>query len=171
MFKNKVFIFLICFFLDLIYGLIIPAPSKWQSIARKLEESQPKLVSFQPGGWDQPIEAMRVYSKTLLPEGWEGKAETHIPKMILKGKRVQVSITHEMNPTKPHFIDTIYVYGKKDGNPEVVYLAQLDEYDDNPVVEFDLPRNVQWLMPFAHCNEHGLWNGDKLDLGHKREEL
>ena len=61
-----------------------------------------------------------------------------------------------------HFIPYIYI---KDGAGSIVDVKELKADETAPIsASFKVKEGVTKVVPFAHCNLHGTWAGDALDL-------
>lgn len=65
-------------------------------------------------------------------------------------------------PYKAHWITHIFVVDHKE---RIVAFEALDpSKNDRASISFKVPEFIDGLVPFAHCNLHGLWKGHALDL-------
>lgn len=65
------------------------------------------------------------------------------------------------NSSAVHWITHIYVI---DDVGEIVALEALDPTMQRATISFQVKARTQGLIPFAHCNLHGLWKGPALHL-------
>lgn len=145
-------------------SVTVPPRSQWASLVATLEGlAQPFETAAGGGG---------PYSSSALPLGQESLAERHIPELSQFGwSSFTLRSPHEMDwdgepdDGADHVIEFAYV---KDGaTGAVLYFAVLEPGDNRVslLVHFDTDAFPQpaLLVPFAWCNQHGLWRGAALE--------
>ena len=142
--------------------LCSPACKKQQSA----EEGQPAVQAEKekPAQPAEEMEAEPVYTKDD-PGPWAGKEAAHVPQIAYEktesGLMVTVTVNHEMNPEKPHYIMYIKLM---DGDGNV--LGEKDFVPEDPKAEavFELSTVPSKLVAEERCNVHGLWKSE-IEIG------
>ncbi len=92
------------------------------------------------------------------PGAYGGKEDSHVPNMAYErtesGLRVTVSVSHEMNAEKPHYIMWIQL---KDGEGNLLGEKQFQATDEKAEAVFELTTVPGKLVAFEKCSLHGLW--------------
>ncbi len=122
------------------------------------EESQPavKAESEKPS---QPVEEVEeaIYTKDD-PGPWAGKEAAHLPQIAYErtesGLRVSVTVEHEMNPEKPHYIMWIKLMDA-DGN--LLGQTEFVPTDLKAEAVFEISAVPGKLAAEEKCNVHGIW--------------
>jgi superoxide reductase len=92
------------------------------------------------------------------PGAWGGKEDSHVPQIeyqkTASGLKVTVSVSHEMNPEKPHYIMWIQL---KDGQDNLLGEKQFQADAAKAEAVFTLANSPSRLIAYEKCNLHGLW--------------
>ena len=92
------------------------------------------------------------------PGAYGGKEDSHVPNVAYEktesGLRVTVSVSHEMNAEKPHYIMWIQL---KDGEGNLLGEKQFQATDEKAEAVFELTTVPGKLVAFEKCSLHGLW--------------
>jgi superoxide reductase len=92
------------------------------------------------------------------PGAYGGKEDSHVPNVAYEktesGFRVTVSVSHEMNAEKPHYIMWIQL---KDGEGNLLAEKQFQATDEKAEAVFELTTVPGKLVAFEKCSLHGLW--------------
>jgi superoxide reductase len=92
------------------------------------------------------------------PGAYGGKEDSHVPNVAYEktesGLRVTVSVSHEMNAEKPHYIMWIQL---KDGEGNLLAEKQFQATDEKAEAVFELTTVPGKLVAFEKCSLHGLW--------------
>ncbi len=92
------------------------------------------------------------------PGAYGGKEDSHVPNIAYEktesGLRVTVSVSHEMNAEKPHYIMWIQL---KDGEGNLLGEKQFQATDEKAEAVFELTTVPGKLVAFEKCSLHGLW--------------
>jgi desulfoferrodoxin-like iron-binding protein len=122
------------------------------------EESQP-AVQAEKEKPAQPVEEMEeaIYTKDN-PGPWAGKEAAHLPQIAYEktesGLMVTVTVDHEMNPEKPHYIMWIKLM---DGEGNVLGQKEFVPTDPKAEAIFELSTVPSKLVAEEKCNVHGVW--------------
>lgn len=90
----------------------------------------------------------------------KGDPTKHMPVLRFDADRCHVTVPHEMNPSKPHWIQYLWVVAHHNGvgSDRILGIKQFAAAEDS-AAELTVP-----VMPgskvqaFAFCNDHGLWS-------------
>lgn len=89
---------------------------------------------------------------------WGGKEDSHVPQIVYEkmeaGLKVTVTVSHEMNPEKPHYIMNIKL---EDGEGQLLGEKELEATDEKAEAIFELTTLPSKLVAYERCNLHGLW--------------
>jgi desulfoferrodoxin (superoxide reductase-like protein) len=92
------------------------------------------------------------------PGAWGGKEDSHIPQIVYEkveaGLKVTVTVSHEMNPEKPHYIMLIKL---KDGEGNLLGEKEFQAADKKAEAIFELSTLPGKLVAYEKCNLHGVW--------------
>ena len=92
------------------------------------------------------------------PGAYGGKEDSHVPNVAYEktesGLRVTVSVSHEMNAEKPHYIMWIQL---KDGEGNLLGEKQFQATDEKAEAVFEFTTVPGKLVAFEKCSLHGLW--------------
>lgn len=92
------------------------------------------------------------------PGAWGGKEDSHVPQIVYEkmeaGLKVTVTVSHEMNPEKPHYIMNIKL---EDGEGQLLGEKELEATDEKAEAIFELTTMPSKLVAYERCNLHGLW--------------
>jgi desulfoferrodoxin (superoxide reductase-like protein) len=92
------------------------------------------------------------------PGAWGGKEDSHIPQIVYEkveaGLKVTVTVSHEMNPEKPHYIMLIKL---KDGEGNLLGEKEFQAADEKAEAIFELSTLPGKLVAYEKCNLHGVW--------------
>ena len=95
------------------------------------------------------------------PGPWAGKEEVHVPKIIYvrddAGLRVTVTIAHEMDPEKPHYIEWIKLF---DSDGTLLGETGFKPEDEKSEAVFMLTEIPARLVALEKCNLHGTWKAE-----------
>ena len=98
------------------------------------------------------------------PGAWGGKEDGHVPQIayekVESGLKVTVTVSHEMNPEKPHYIMYIML---KDGEDNLLGEREFEATHEKAEAIFELTTVPSKLVAFERCNLHGLWM-DEVDV-------
>ena len=92
------------------------------------------------------------------PGAWGGKEDSHVPQITYtktdSGLTVTVTVSHEMNAEKPHYIMWIKL---KDGEDNLLGEKEFQATDEKAEAVFELTTVPSKLKAFEKCNLHGVW--------------
>jgi len=92
------------------------------------------------------------------PGAYGGKEDSHVPVVTYErtgsGLKVTVSVSHEMNPETPHFIEWIQL---KDGDGGLLGERTFRATDEKAEAVFELASIPDRLIAYEKCNLHGIW--------------
>ena len=92
------------------------------------------------------------------PGAYGGKEDSHIPVVTYErtgsGLKVTVSVSHEMNPDTPHFIEWIQL---KDVDGGLLGERTFQATDEKAEAVFELTSVPDRLVAYEKCNLHGIW--------------
>ena len=92
------------------------------------------------------------------PGAWGGKEDSHVPQIAYEkvetGLKVTVTISHEMNPEKPHYIMYIKL---KDGEGNLLGEKEFQAADEKAQAIFEVTGVPGKLIAYEKCNLHGVW--------------
>ena len=98
------------------------------------------------------------------PGAWGGKEDSHVPQIAYEkaeaGLKVTVTVSHEMNPEKPHYIMKLML---KDGEDNLLGEKEFQATDEKAEAIFELTTVPSKLIAYERCNLHGLWM-DEVDI-------
>lgn len=140
--------------LILLAALILLLPA---ACSRSQEE--PAEQSMEAAAEQAPAE-QTVFTRED-PGAYGGKEDSHVPSVAYEktgsGLRVTVSVSHEMNAEKPHYIMWIQL---KDGEGNPLGEKQFQASDEKAEAVFELTAVPEKLVAFEKCNLHGLWKAE-----------
>ncbi|GKY91642.1 hypothetical protein MPSEU_000136100 [Mayamaea pseudoterrestris] len=84
----------------------------------------------------------------------KGDATKHTPIVHIAYDRARVTIPHEMNPTKPHWIQYVWAVNMDDNR--ILGVSAFDASDRTARLSAEV-RAGTTIRAYAYCNEHGLW--------------
>jgi len=88
----------------------------------------------------------------ILVEKHEGDETKHQPIITHQDKQVKVKIGNIMHPmTMEHHISMIFLKTKQGGQYKLL------NYQETPIVTFELSEEDEPLEVYGYCNLHGLW--------------
>jgi superoxide reductase len=103
-------------------------------------------------------EATEIIFSRSDPGAWSGKEDSHVPQIVYEkmeaGLRVTVTVSHEMNPEKPHYIMYIEL---KDGEGNLLGKKEFQATDEKAEAVFEVTTVPSKLIAYERCNLHGLW--------------
>ena len=103
-------------------------------------------------------EAEEMIFTRFDPGAWGGKEDSHVPQIVYEkmeaGLKVTVTVSHEMNPEKPHYIMNIKL---EDGEGQLLGEKELEATDEKAEAIFELTTLPSKLVAYERCNLHGLW--------------
>ncbi|MFC2158312.1 desulfoferrodoxin family protein [Acidobacteriota bacterium] len=124
-------------------------PAKQEEVTSQTEaaESKPASESVETG----------FFTKEN-PGPWAGKEGGHIPVVMYEkietGMKVTVTVKHEMNAEKNHFIEWIRLRG---GEGQLLGEQAFQVDSEKAEAVFELADIPVLIKVFAKCNLHGLW--------------
>ncbi len=99
-----------------------------------------------------PVSCCGELMKKIEPNTFDGAVEKHVPKYVVEGNLVKVSVGEVAHPMlEAHFIKWIILETNKGFN--VKYL----NYDQPPYAEFLLADGENVVAVYEFCNLHGVW--------------
>ncbi|MFA9454317.1 MAG: desulfoferrodoxin family protein [Candidatus Aminicenantaceae bacterium] len=120
-------------------------------------------TAVQEAEADQAESTEAVYTRDD-PGGYRGKEDSHVPVVAYEktetGLRVTVSVNHEMNSEKPHFIEWIRL---KDGANNLMGEIAFQATDEKAEAVFELTTIPDKLVATQKCNLHGVWQ-EEIDV-------
>jgi superoxide reductase len=103
-------------------------------------------------------EAAEVIFTRSDPGAWGGKEDSHVPQIAYEkvetGLKVMVTVSHEMNAEKPHYIMYIKL---KDGEGNLLGGKEFQAADEKAEAIFELTTQPEKLVAYEKCNLHGVW--------------
>jgi len=146
-------------FLVFAVGALILLPTACAKKEQKAEQEK-TAVEAEPAA----KEAAEVVYTRSDPGAWRGKEDSHVPLIAYEktetGLTVTVTVNHEMNPDKPHYIMTIML---KDGEDNLLGEKEFQATDEKAEATFELTTIPAKLKAYERCNIHGLWM-DEVDV-------
>ena len=133
------------------------------------------LVSLLIGCAKKEQEAEKVEEPITTPEeevvftrddpgAWGGKEDSHIPLISYEkteeGLKVTVTVSHEMNAEKPHYIMWVKL---RDGEDNLLGEKEFQPTDEKAEAVFELTTVPAKLKAFEKCSLHGVWT-DEVDV-------
>ncbi len=141
--------------LILLAALILLLPA---GCSRSQEEPAAQAEAVVSEGEAGPAPAEQTVFTREDPGAYGGKEDGHVPSVAYErtesGLRVTVSVSHEMNAEKPHYIMWIQL---KDGEGNALGEKQFQASDEKAAAVFELTTTPEKLVAFEKCNLHGLW--------------
>lgn len=120
------------------------------------EEAASIGPASKPADQTEPDKEVIYTSEDAGP--YEGKKDGHLPQVVWEkteeGLKVTVSVNHEMNAEKPHYIMWIKLM---DGEDNLLEEMEFQATDEKASVVFDLPSVPSELKAYEKCNLHGIW--------------
>ena len=124
-------------------------------------QDQPSPEGEEPAAQEtdlgQSQDAEVIYTRDD-PGAYGGKEDSHVPVITFEksesGLTVAVSVNHEMNTEKPHFIEWIQL---KDGRGRLLGERRFQAEENRAEAVFELTRIPDLLVAFEKCNIHGIW--------------
>lgn len=99
-----------------------------------------------------PLSCCGELMKKIEPNTFDGAVEKHVPKYLIKGNLIKVSVGEVEHPmVEDHYIKWIIVETNK--GYHVKYL----NYTDKPYAEFALTSEEIVSNVYEFCNKHGVW--------------
>lgn len=99
-----------------------------------------------------PVSCCGELMKKIEPNTFDGAVEKHVPKYVVEGNLVKVSVGEVAHPMlEAHFIKWIILETNKGFS--VKYL----NYDQPPYAEFLLTDGETIVAVYEFCNLHGVW--------------
>lgn len=82
----------------------------------------------------------------------DAAVEKHVPVVSVDGTKISVSVGEVTHPMlEEHYIEWITISTKKGSQTKVLSPA------DQPVAEFLITEEDEFVSAYAYCNLHGLW--------------
>ena len=154
--KNRLFLGA---FILMIFAALIVLPTACAKEEKVVEEEQ-AAEKTEPAS----EEAKETIFTRSDPGAWGGKEDSHVPQIVYEkieaGLKVTVTVSHEMNPEKPHYIMNIKL---KDGSGKLLGEKEFQAADEKAEVIFELTTVPGKLVAYERCNLHGLWM-DEIDV-------
>jgi desulfoferrodoxin (superoxide reductase-like protein) len=101
----------------------------------------------------------RDYADTINSSGDVNK---HTPIVHLDYDRCRVTVPHEMNPSKPHWIQYLWVVSESDNR--ILGVKEFDATNDRTASLNVKVSRGSTVRAFAFCNEHGLWKSEAMKI-------
>ena len=99
-----------------------------------------------------PVSCCGELMKKIEPNTFDGAVEKHVPKYVVEGNLVKVSVGEVAHPMlEAHYIKWIILETNKGFS--VKYL----NYDQPPYAEFLLTDGETIVAVYEFCNLHGVW--------------
>lgn len=121
------------------------------------QQEAPVEEQTAPEAETHPISAEIVFTKAD-PGAYQGKEDSHVPQITYEktetGLKVLVSVLHEMNAEKPHYIMWIKLF---DGENNLLGEKEFQATDERAEAEFELTTTPSTLKAYENCNLHGVW--------------
>jgi desulfoferrodoxin-like iron-binding protein len=154
--KNRLFLLV---FMFMVLGALIMLPTGCAKEEKVVEENQ-AAEKIEP----EAQEAEETVYTRSNPSAWSGKEEGHVPQIVYEkmetGLKVTVTVAHEMNPEKPHYIMYIML---KDGEDNLLGEREFEATNEKAEAIFELTTMPSKLIAYERCNLHGLWM-DEVDV-------
>ena len=124
--------------------------------------SKEEKTTSQTEGSEQPVE--NVIFTREDPGAYGGKEDSHIPRIVYEktdtGLKITVSVEHEMNAEKPHFIEWIALW---DEESTELGRTQFKAQDAKAEIVVELNSVPSKLTAMEKCNLHGIWR-EEIDI-------
>ncbi len=121
-------------------------------------QDEPARPAEKPAAAEPAEEAAEEVHTRDHPGAWGGKEDSHVPHVEVQktesGLTVTVSVNHEMNPEKPHYIMWIQL---RDGDDNLLGEKRFQAEDAKAEAVFNLTDGPSKLVAYEKCNLHGLW--------------
>lgn len=144
-------------FMILLFAALILFPTGCAEKEEAVQE-KPEVTQAEPD--DTAPEAV-VFTREN-PGSWAGKEDVHLPQITFEktasGLQVRVTVNHEMNAEKPHYIMWIKLL---DGEDNLIGEKSFQAVDEKAEANFEVPSGPSVLKAYAMCNLHGLWLEEK----------
>lgn len=128
----------------------VSCSQKEEQVASGVEQNEPAE------GPDQEA-AVKIYTRED-PGAYGGKEDSHIPRIVYEktdlGLHVSITVAHEMNAEKPHFIEWIKLL---DGEDNELGRIRFQAQDAKAEAVFELSSVPAKLIALEKCNLHGIW--------------
>jgi superoxide reductase len=148
--KNHLFLGV---FIVLILAVLIVIPTGCAKEEKAVEEEQ-AVEKEEPTSAEAPE---KIFTRSD-PGAWGGKEDSHVPQIVYEkveaGLKVTVTVSHEMNPEKPHYIMFIKL---KDGEGNLLGEKEFEAAGEKAEAIFELSTLPGKLVAYEKCNLHGLW--------------
>ena len=146
-------------FILIVFAALIMLPTGCAREEKVAEEEQAAETS-EP----ESEKAEEIVFTRSDPGAWGGKEDSHVPQIVYEkmdtGLKVTVTVSHEMNAEKPHYIMNITL---KDGEDNLLGEKEFQATDEKAEAIFELSNVPSKLIAYERCNIHGLWM-DKIDV-------
>ncbi len=135
------------------------------SVSCSKQEEQAASGTEQSEPLESPgQEAEEVIYTQDNPGAYGGKEKSHVPRIAYEktgtGLKVSVTVEHEMNAEKPHFIQWIKLV---DGEDNELGFHQFKAQDAKAETVFELSIVPARLIALEKCNLHGIWK-EEMDI-------
>ena len=148
--KNHIFLGA---FILMIFAALILLPTGCTKEEKAVEEEQTAEKAEPTSEKTEEI----IYTRSD-PGAWGGKEDSHVPQIVYEkietGLKVTVTVSHEMNPEKAHYIMNIKL---KDGEGQLLGEKEFQPTDEKAEAIFELISVPGKLIAYERCNLHGLW--------------
>ncbi len=99
-----------------------------------------------------PVSCCGELMKKIEANTFDGALEKHVPKYLVEGNLVKVSVGEIEHPmVQDHYIKWIIVETNKGFNVKFL------NYDQKPYAEFALTDGESVVSVYEFCNKHGVW--------------
>jgi superoxide reductase len=100
-----------------------------------------------------------VFNKTNYPDAFKDLVDLHIPRVDVDGFRAEANMTRHPQ-TPDHYITDIWVYNEAG---RMITCRKFNSSERN-ALDFEIPRRTGTLTVFEHCNLHGVWVSDPVEI-------
>lgn len=146
-------------FIVIVFAALIMLPTGCAKEEKVAEEEQ-AAETTEP----ESEKAEEIVFTRSDPGAWGGKEDSHVPQIVYErmdtGLKVTVTVSHEMNAEKPHYIMNIML---KDGADNLLGEKEFQATDEKAEAIFELTSVPSKLIAYERCNLHGLWM-DEVDV-------
>lgn len=146
-------------FIVIVFAALIMLPTGCAKEEKVAEEEQ-AAETTEP----ESEKAEEIVFTRSDPGAWGGKEDSHVPQIVYErmdtGLKVTVTVSHEMNAEKPHYIMNIML---KDGADNLLGEKEFQATDEKAEAIFELTTVPSKLIAYERCNLHGLWM-DEVDV-------
>jgi desulfoferrodoxin (superoxide reductase-like protein) len=102
-----------------------------------------------------------IYTKTNFPDAFKDLVGLHVPTVTISDDKKSGTATLSGHPmTEEHHITDIWVV---DQHFNQIACDRLHA-DDKASISFEIPEHVTEIMAIEHCNLHGVWAADRVNM-------